>query len=74
MRSETPQQDPVQATPPAQNFSSAPNGGKPRLPVMFRALQYRNYRLFFMGQIISLVGTWMQSVAQAWLVYRLTGS
>jgi MFS family permease len=41
---------------------------------MFRALQYRNYRLFFMGQIISLVGTWMQSVAQAWLVYRLTGS
>jgi MFS family permease len=74
MRSETPQQDPVQAAPPAQNFSSAPNGGKPRLPVMFRALQYRNYRLFFMGQIISLVGTWMQSVAQAWLVYRLTGS
>lgn len=41
---------------------------------MFRALHYRNYRLFFSGQIISLVGTWMQSVAQAWLVYRLTGS
>jgi MFS family permease len=41
---------------------------------MFRALSYRNYRLFFTGQIISLVGTWMQSVAQAWLVYRLTGS
>jgi MFS family permease len=41
---------------------------------MFRALQYRNYRLFFMGQLVSLVGTWMQSVAQAWLVYRLTGS
>lgn len=41
---------------------------------MFRALRYRNYRLFFSGQIISLVGTWMQSVAQAWLVYRLTGS
>lgn len=41
---------------------------------MFRALRYRNYRLFFAGQIISLVGTWMQSVAQAWLVYRLTGS
>ena len=45
-----------------------------RLPVMFRALRHRNYRLFFSGQIISLVGTWMQSVAQSWLVYRLTGS
>jgi MFS family permease len=41
---------------------------------MFRALRYRNYRLFFSGQIISLSGTWMQSVAQSWLVYRLTGS
>jgi MFS family permease len=41
---------------------------------MFRALRHRNYRLFFGGQIISLVGTWMQSVAQSWLVYRLTGS
>lgn len=39
-----------------------------------RALQYRNYRLFFIGQLISLVGTWMQMVAQSWLVYRLTGS
>jgi MFS family permease len=43
-------------------------------PPMFRALRHRNYRLFFCGQIISLVGTWMQSVAQSWLVYRLTGS
>ena len=40
----------------------------------FRALKHRNYRLFFFGQIISLSGTWMQSVAQSWLVYRLTGS
>ncbi len=45
-----------------------------QLPVMFRALRHRNYRLFFSGQIISLIGTWMQSVAQSWLVYRLTGS
>ena len=37
-------------------------------------MQHRNYRLFFLGQLISLIGTWMQSVAQAWLVYRLTGS
>lgn len=41
---------------------------------MFRALGHRNYRLFFSGQIISLIGTWMQSIAQSWLVYRLTGS
>jgi MFS family permease len=44
------------------------------LPVTLRALQYRNFRLFFGGQFISLVGTWMQNVSQAWLVYRLTGS
>src|SRR5579884_3856907 len=39
-----------------------------------RALRHRNFQLFFSGQLISLVGTWMDSVAQAWLVYRLTGS
>lgn len=39
-----------------------------------RALRHRNFRLFFAGQLISLIGTWMQSVAQSWLVYRLTGS
>ena len=44
------------------------------LPATLRALRYRNLQLFFGGQLISLVGTWMQNVAQAWLVYRLTGS
>ncbi|HJW22459.1 MAG TPA: MFS transporter [Candidatus Limnocylindrales bacterium] len=39
----------------------------------WRALRHRNYRLFFGGQLISLVGTWMQSVAQSWLVLQLTG-
>jgi len=39
-----------------------------------RSLRHRNFQLFFSGQLISLIGTWMQSVAQAWLVYRLTGS
>lgn len=39
-----------------------------------RAFRHRNYRLFFAGQLVSLVGTWAQSVAQTWLVYRLTGS
>src|SRR6516225_9165865 len=40
----------------------------------FRALQHRNFQLFFGGQLISLIGTWMQSTAQLWLVYKLTGS
>ena len=44
------------------------------LPATLRALKHRNFQLFFSGQLISLVGTWMQSVAQSWLVYRLTGS
>src|SRR6266852_6127867 len=39
-----------------------------------RALRHRNFQLFFAGQLISLIGTWMQNVAQSWLVYRLTGS
>jgi len=38
------------------------------------ALERRNYRLFVSGQLVSLIGTWTQSVAQSWLVYRLTGS
>ena len=44
------------------------------LPTTLRALKYRNFQLFFAGQLISLIGTWMQNVAQSWLVYRLTGS
>ena len=39
-----------------------------------RAFRHRNYRLFFIGQLISLTGTWMQAVAESWLVFRLTGS
>ncbi len=41
---------------------------------MFRALKYRNYRLFFFGQGISLTGTWVQHVALQWLVYKITFS
>jgi MFS family permease len=51
-----------------------PGPPEPRLPWALRAFRHRDYRLFFGGQLISLVGTWMQSVAQSWLVYRLTGS
>src|SRR5665213_3744765 len=40
----------------------------------WRALRHRNFRLFFTGQSISLIGTWMTRIATAWLVYRLTGS
>ena len=45
-----------------------------RLRLAVRALRHRNLRLFFLGQGISLVGTWMQQVAMSWLVYRLTDS
>ncbi|MGH9146175.1 MAG: MFS transporter, partial [Vicinamibacterales bacterium] len=45
-----------------------------RLPPVLRALRNPNYRLYVLGQMVSLVGTWMQTVAQNWLVYRLTGS
>ena len=50
-------------------------GRAPRKVVQLtRAFRHRNYQLFFGGQLISLTGTWMQTVAEAWLVYRLTGS
>jgi MFS family permease len=45
-----------------------------RWPDGIRTLRHRNFRLFFFGQLISLIGTWMQSTAQQWLVFRLTGS
>jgi MFS family permease len=45
-----------------------------KLPNALRALRHRNFQFFFAGQFVSLIGTWMQSVAQSWLVYRLTGS
>ncbi len=50
--------------------SARPKG----LTLIFRTLRYRNYRLFFAGQCISLIGTWMQQIALSWLVYRLTHS
>lgn len=45
-----------------------------RWPNALRSLRHRDLRLFFGGQAVSLAGTWMQSVAQSWLVWRLTGS
>src|ERR1700726_2119590 len=52
----------------------APESRKMRWQAAGRALRHRNFQLFFSGQLISLIGTWMQTVAQSWLVYRLTGS
>lgn len=56
-----------------EDTESAAGGGR-KLPAVIRALRHRNYQLFFSGQLVSLIGTWMQTVAQSWLVYRLTGS
>jgi len=63
--SETPEAAPASAAPPASA------GGRRGA---FRALRHRNFRLFFGGQFTSLIGTWMQSVAQGWLVLKLTNS
>ncbi len=67
----------MQSTPVIDLGSDVPQiAGKnlAKIRLMLRALRHRNYRLFFGGQLVSLVGTWMQMVAQSWLVYRLTGS
>jgi MFS family permease len=53
--------------PPGKSKTSGP-------AFMLRALKHKNYRLFFSGQSISLIGTWMTRIATSWLVYRLTGS
>ncbi len=62
---------------------TSPESAEPKAPVparrlswrtTLRALRHRNFQLFFGGQMISLTGTWMQNIAQDWLVYRLTGS
>ncbi|TMI87477.1 MAG: MFS transporter [Bacillati bacterium ANGP1] len=60
--------------------TAPPPGARPlearerRRPGTFAALRHRNFRLFFIGQMISLVGTWMQRIAQAWLVLQITNS
>lgn len=68
---------PTETAPIAEDVSGRPR----RIPVgevswrtTFRALRHRNYRLFFYGQLVSLVGTWMQTTALSWYIYQLTGS
>ncbi len=41
---------------------------------LFESLKYRNFKLYFLGQCVSMVGSWIQQIAMGWLVYRLTGS
>jgi len=57
-----------------ENSPRASSEKRPRIPAMLRALRHPNFQLFFSGQLISLIGTWMDNIAEAWLVYRLTGS
>jgi MFS family permease len=72
----------IEPSHPARR-TDAPHRGADHAPVShdavddqptFRALRHRNYRLFFTGQGLSVIGTWLQQVAMSWLVYRLTGS
>src|SRR4030042_6869327 len=58
----------------ARNFRFPSFTPGPRFTTTFRALKHRNYKLWFFGQGVSLIGTWMQSIAQQVLVYNLTGS
>ena len=51
-----------------------PRVGRATWRQTFAALKHRNFRLFFVGQLVSLIGTWVQITAQGWLVYQLTGS
>src|SRR6202050_3188548 len=59
---------------PDQSPISGALENRSRVRDMVRSLRHRNFQLFFSGQLISLIGTWMQNIAQSWLVYRLTGS
>lgn len=72
-KEEPPQQTEEKPVVPV-NSVHVPGLAGARLPKTFRALQHRNYRLFWTGQLVSLTGTWMQSIAQGWLVYLLTKS
>ena len=60
--------------PQAQDANAGPGGAARTFAAAFRSLRSYNYRLFFFGQMISVTGTWMQTIAQAWLVLDLTRS
>src|SRR5579863_3984842 len=60
--------------PPTDSFGDNARASARGYSHAWRALRHRNFRLFFGGQTISLVGTWMTRIATAWLVYKLTHS
>ncbi len=66
--------DSINSTQEDVSTSGAATATGGRWQTAVRALRHRNFQLFFSGQLISLIGTWMQTVAQSWLVYKLTGS
>jgi MFS family permease len=53
-------------------IAGTPAPARTRLPDGLRAFRHHNFRLFWVGQLISLVGTWMQTIAQSWLIFQLT--
>jgi MFS family permease len=64
--------------PPVEEIETSPIETLPRWPAgalgtTFRSLRHRNYRLYFFGQLVSLVGTWMQMTALSWLAFEVTG-
>ena len=65
---------PTQAPPPSRDNEAATRADASGCGGLLRVFRHRNYRLFFAGQAVSLLGTWMQSMAQSWLVFRLSGS
>jgi hypothetical protein len=66
MMSEIRFEETSEAVVPGKNFIARYSHG-------WRALRHRNFRLFFAGQSVSLIGTWMTRVATGWLVYKITG-
>ncbi|MED7825249.1 MFS transporter [Streptomyces chiangmaiensis] len=63
-----------ESSKPPTSTAYAPERAEPARSSMFSSLRVRNYRLFFLGQVVSNTGTWMQRIAQDWLVLSLTGS
>jgi len=66
--------DPATPPSPLHNLSNNGREDASRVALMLRAFSHRNYRLFFAGQLVSLVGTFLTTVATMWLVYHITGN
>ncbi|HYH10970.1 MAG TPA: MFS transporter, partial [Thermomicrobiales bacterium] len=74
MPSESPGTSADSSTPDREPHGTPSRGWNSGLRKGFIALSYRNYRLFWLGQLVSVTGTWMQSLAQSWLVYEILGA